>query len=122
MEEKIREYIESLTNEEKRNLWNAYCYADDRTDNIVYDMSEFNEINEGKTPLDIALNICYGDFVATDNYFWFNGYASFESSDHIDDDNCPFYLDELVWYIIENGDSLMDSNIEEILEEDNEEE
>lgn len=122
MEEKIKEYVESLTNEEKRSLWNEYCNADNRADDWIYNMSEFDDINEGKTPSDIALNICYGDFRATDNYFWFDGYGNFESSDCIDNDSSPFYVDELVDYIIENDNDLYDDNIREILEEEDEEE
>lgn len=118
MKEKIREYIESLTNEEKRNLWNEYCNDSNRTDDWIYDMLEFDDINEGKTPSDIALSICYGDFRATDNYFWFDGYGNFESSDWIDDNSCPFCIDELIDYIIENDNDLYDDNIREILEEE----
>lgn len=122
MEEKIREYIESLTNEEKRSLWNEYCNADNRTDDWIYNMSEFDDINEGRMPSDIALSICYGDFRAIDDYFWFNGYANFESSNWIDDDSSPFYINELISYIIENDNDLYDDNIREILEGEEEEE
>ena len=119
MEAKIREYIESLDSDERKDLWNEYCNASSRTDDWIYSMAEFDDINFGKTPTDIAQCIAFGDFRITDQYFWFDGYANFASCDWIDDDSeSPFYTEELVDFIIEEDDDLNDESIREILDED----
>ena len=122
MKEKIRELIENMSNGELRWLWNEYCNKDNRTEDWIYDMSEFDEINKGRMPSDIALSICYGNFNPNDYYFWFDGYGNFESSDFIESKDSPFYIEELISYIIESKDFLMNDDIAEILAEEEDEE
>ena len=123
MEERIKEIIEEMGNEDVRNLWNEYCSNDNRMDDWIYDMSEFDEQCSGMTPTEVGQSIWYGDFRINDSYFCYNGYENFDSFDFIvNEENSPFYIDELVNYIIENEDSLMNDDIAEILAEEGEEE
>lgn len=123
MEEKIRELIDGMGNEDLRNLWNEYCDSANRMDDWIYDMSEFDEQCSGMTPTKVVQSVLCGDFRTNDNYFCYNGYANFESFDFVaDGKNSPFYIDELIDYIIENEDSLMNDDIAEILAEEEDEE
>lgn len=122
MEEKIRELIEEMENEDARNLWNEYCSNGNRMDDWIYDMSEFDEQCYGMTPTEVTQSVLCGDFRINDNYFCYNGYANFDSFDFVaDGENSPFYIDELIDYIIENEDSLMNDDIAEILAEEEDE-
>ena len=123
LEEKIREAIENLSNDEAVSLWNEYCSEDGRMDDYIYSMNEFDEIMGDMTPLDVARTCFYGDFCPADDYFWFNGYANLESSDFPSmDDKSPFYAKELATWIIKNENALYCDEIQEILDEDDEEE
>lgn len=123
LEEKVREAIENLSNDEAVSLWNEYCSEDGRMDDYIYSMNEFDEIMGDMTPLDVARTCFYGDFCPADDYFWFNGYANLESSDFPSmDDKSPFYAKELATWIIKNENALYCDEIQEILDEDDEEE
>ena len=122
MEEKIKEIIEEMSTEDKVALWNEYCDSVNRTDDWIYSMGEFDEIMNGREPWDIVRTCYFGDFNPTHEYFWFNGYANLESDDWIDGEKSPFYIDELVDYIIENEEDFGNDEIEEVLEGEEEEE
>ena len=123
LEEKVREAIENLSNDEAVSLWDEYCSEDGRMDDYIYSMNEFDEIMGDMTPLDVARTCFYGDFCPADDYFWFNGYANLESSDFPSmDDKSPFYAKELATWIIKNENALYCDEIQEILDEDDEEE
>lgn len=123
LEEKVREAIENLSNDEAVSLWNEYCSEDGRMDDYIYSMNEFDEIMGNMTPLDVARTCYYGEFCPADDYFWFNGYANLESSDFPSmDDKSPFYAKELATWIIKNENALYCDEIQEILDEDDEEE
>ena len=83
---------------------------------------EVNEIMSGKEPWDIVRTCYFGDFNPTHEYFWFNGYANLESDYDIDGEKSPFYIDELVDYIVENEEDFENDDIAEVLEGEEEEE
>ena len=122
MEERIKEIIEEMSTEDKIALWNEYCDSANRTDDWIYSMEEFDEQCSGMTPTEIAQSILYGDFRINDNYFWFNGYANLESDNWIEGEKSPFYIDELVDYIVENEEDFGNDDIAEVLEGEEEEE
>ena len=102
MEERIKEIIEEMSTEDKIALWNEYCDSSNRADDWIYSMEEFDEIMNEREPWDIVRTCYFGDFNPTHEYFWFNGYANLESDYDIDGEKSPFYIDELVDYIVEN--------------------
>ena len=81
-------------------------------------MEEFDEIMDGMPPWNIATKIFYGDFRPNDNYFKFDGYANLESFDYISDE---VDLEEIADYIVDNDEDFDNSDIREILGEDDEE-
>ena len=122
MEERIKEIIEEMSTEDKIALWNEYCDSVNKFDDRIYSMEEFDEIMNGREPWDIVRTCYFGDFNPTHEYFWFNGYANLESDYDIDGEKSPFYIDELIDYIVENEEDFGNDEIAEVLEGEEEEE
>ena len=123
LEEKVRETIENMGNAEAVDIWNNYCEACNLCDDVIYGMSEFDEVMEHESPWRIARACCYGDFCAAHEWFWFNSYGNLESSDFpIIDGDSPFSLNNVVDYIVENNDPLHNDEVQEILDEEDEDE
>lgn len=118
IKERIIEAIENLSSDEAVSLWNEYCSEDNRMDDYIYSMNEFDEIMGDMKPWDVARTCFYGDFCPAHDYFWFNGYANLESSDFPSmDDKSPFYAKEIAEWIVNNDDSLGNDEIQDILNE-----
>ena len=80
--EAIKNIIEDMDESDAVALHNEYCYETNNYDDEIIEMERFDEICEGMTPSDIANHIFYGDFNPNHDYFHFNGYGNFESTDY----------------------------------------
>ena len=80
--EAIKNIIEGMDESDAVALHNEYCYETNNYDDEIIDMERFDEICEGMTPSDIANHIFYGDFNPNHDYFHYNGYGNFESTDY----------------------------------------
>ena len=80
--EAIRSIIEDMDDSDAIALHNEYCYETNNYDDEIIEMERFDEICEGMTPSDIVNHIFYGDFNPNHDYFHFNGYGNFESTDY----------------------------------------
>lgn len=112
--DEVKEFLENLTDEELKAIWNEYCERNNYYDNIIYNMYEFDDIMQNETPEGIALKIFYGDFKITDDYFMFDGYNNLKSG-YADE---FIYFDELADYICRNEDSLNNDELKDFLEEE----
>ncbi len=118
IQEKLAAYIGDMPEDKAISLHNEYCEHDHKYDDHIYDMDEFDEIIGECLPSDIARMCYYEDFCPADSYFWYNGYGNLVSGDcPMTDDNSPFYVSDIVKYIVNNDDDLRDEGIREILEE-----
>ena len=117
--EMIKDLLENMSESQLYIIVNEYFDKTNYYDDRIYDMDEFDEIMSGMSPSDIATKIFYGDFRPNDNYFKFDGYANLESFDYISDE---VDLEEIADYIVDNDEDFDDSDIREILDEENEEE
>ena len=79
--EAIKNIIENMDDSDAVALHNEYCYETNDYDDEIIEMERFDEICEGMTPSDIARGIVYGDFNPNHDYFHYNGYGNFESTD-----------------------------------------
>ena len=123
LEEKVREAIDGMQTPDVIGMWTEYCISCNMQDDIIYDMSDFDEVMEHESPWRIARACCYGDFCAAHDYFWFNSYGNLESCDFpIIDESSPLSVDCVVAHIVKNNDSLWNDEIQEILDEKDEEE
>lgn len=78
--EAIRSIIEDMNDSDAISLHNEYCYETNDYDDEIIEMERFDEICDGMTPSEIARSIVYGDFNPNHDYFHFNGYGNFEST------------------------------------------
>ena len=124
--EAIKNIIEDMDESDAVALHNEWCYETNDYDDEIIEMERFDEICEGMTPSDIANHIAYGDFNPNHDYFHYNGYGNFESTDcptdwiypgdiarEVVDRECAFENDE----IQEEIDSWSEENDEEDEEE-----
>lgn len=129
MNEKILNAIKTMDDSSIVSLWNEYCYNTNNYDDEIMDAYAFEEYARGCDPMELLNRMYFGhdEFDESSsanpnrNYFCFNGYANIISFDYIYNSyNDKFYnmdIDALVDYIIDNEDSLNNSDIEEILDE-----
>ena len=114
----IKDLLENMSESKLFTIYNEYLDKTEYYDDRIYDMEEFDEIMSGMSPSDIALKIFYGDFRPNDHYFKFDGCANFQSFDYISDE---VDLEEIADYIVDNDEDFDNSDIREILDEENEE-
>ena len=115
----VREYLDSLSDSEKVDIWNEYADAVNNPDDRIYNMDEFDEIFSNTKPWEIARACFYSRrFNPSDSRTWFNGYGNTESADYISDhdDRSPIDLDEVAEYIVSNDDELFNGDIRAILD------
>ena len=117
--EMIKNWLENMSESQLYTNCNEYFDKTGYFDDRIYDMEEFDEMMSGVSPWNIATKIFYGDFRPNDNYFKFDGYANLQSFDYISDE---VDLEEIADYIIDNDEDFDNSDIREILNEENEEE
>ena len=77
----IKNIIEDMDDSDAIALHNEWCYKTNNYDDEIIEMERFDEICEGMTPSEIARSIVYGDFNPNHDYFHYNGYGNFESTD-----------------------------------------
>ena len=80
--EAIKNIIEDMDDSDAVALHNEYCYETNNYDDEIIEMERFDEICEGMTPIEIANHIFYGDFNPNHEYFHYNGYGNFESTNY----------------------------------------
>lgn len=85
------------------SLWNDYCDKHRCDDDIITDMSLFDDLFREMSPLDIVRRVKYGDFRPDDDYFGFNGYGNLISFNDLSDYG-PFSYGVLAEYLVDNGD------------------
>lgn len=116
--EMIKDLLENMSESQLYIIANEYFDKTEYFDDRIYNMDEFDEIMSGMSPSDIALKIFYGDFRPNDHYFKFDGCANFQSFDYI---SVEVDLEEIADYIVDNDEDFDNSDIREILGEDDEE-
>ena len=116
--ELVKEILDNMSESDLFWLYKEYVCQAQLYDDEIFDMNEFDEIMCASTPTDIALKIFYGDFRPNDNYFKFDGCANLQSFDYISDE---VDLEEIADYIVDNDEDFDNSDIREILGEDDEE-
>ena len=124
--EAIKNIIEDMDDSDAVALHNEYCYETNDYDDEIIEMERFDEICEGMTPSDIANHIFYGDFNPNHDYFHYNGYGNFESTDYPTD---WIYPGDIAREVVDRECSFENDEIQEEIdswseddEEDSEEE
>ena len=117
--EALEDYISNLDTADLIALWNQYVSEANRMDDYIYSMNSFDEMHDGMKPWGIARAAYYsGHFCPADDWYWYNGYGNLVSSDWPEHEEAsPYYLDEIIDYIIDNKDDLGNSDIRALLDE-----
>ena len=103
--DEIKEILEDLDNYELLRIWNEFANYD-----TVFTSEEFDEICSGMTPTEIAMKSFCGDFNPNHDFWTFNGYENFKSSDYLTD---LIYLDDLADDICDNYNTYDNEELEE---------
>ena len=111
--QKIIEVLEEMATDELIAVYNEYADIN-RYEKILH--NDIDEILCGCTPLEVyrALDSCWNP---TDDYAIFNGYGMLESFSECDVLDY-IYIDEIADHIINNEDDLNNSDIQDILDDD----
>ena len=116
--ETIKNIIEDMDDSDAVAFHNEYCYETNDYDDEIIEMERFDEICEGMTPSDIARGIFYGDFKPNHDYFHFNGYGNFESTNYPTD---WIYPVDIAREIVDCEESFGNDEIQEEINSWNEE-
>lgn len=116
MREKLQECIENMTDSELFEVWNGYCLNNHYDDDLLISMADFDERLEGESPSEIIGLITDNDFNVNDDYFKHTIYG-LESFNTVSD---AVYIDDLINYIIRTEESFNNSDIQDILSEEEE--
>lgn len=113
---KVQAILDEMKTEDLIDAWNDRCDTTGNAEEHIYLMSEFDNFAGGLAPSDIVGCLACDSFDSSDWYFvddGINGVRSFDDVYDIIDD------DELIDYIMEYG-TFLDSDIEDIIDEDDE--
>lgn len=113
----IKSIIACMGESDAVALHNEYCYENNNYDDEIIEMERFDEICEGMTPSDIARSIFYGDFNPNHDYFHFNGYGNFESTDRPTD---WIYPGDIAREVVDRECSFENNEIQEEIDSWNE--
>ena len=116
--EAIKNIIACMGESDAVALHNEYCYETNDYDDEIIEMERFDEICEGMTPSDIARSIFYGDFNLNHEYFHFNGYGNFESTNYPTD---WIYPGDIAREVVDREESFRNDEIQEEIDSWNEE-
>ena len=118
--ELILEVLEGLRDIELLSVHREYLNEINGYDDEIYTLDDLDMIVEGQDDYWLLCRAFYGDFNPTADYFKFDGYGniksifSYELSSYID-------MEDIAEYCVDNGKSLYNDEIQEILDSEDEE-
>lgn len=115
----LQDYFDNLDTADLVSLWNRYTDEANRMDDYIYSMNDFDEMHDGMKPWDIVRAAYYsGKFCPAHDWYWYNAYGNLVSSDWPEmEGDSPYYLDEIIDYIIDEDNDLGNSDIRALLDE-----
>ena len=76
---KLQAVVNGLSLDDAVTLYNAVCYECNYPDNMIYSISELDDLLCGLTPSKIVRLVSYGDFSYGYEYFTYDGYGNLKS-------------------------------------------
>lgn len=110
--------LNGMSNKDAVAIYNTYCIECGSMDDYIWENDEY-EINEyfgDDSPYEVLCRTGYGDYHISHDYFRMDGYGNVRSFNNIHSDVSPFYADELADFIIDNDNSLDNSDVETLLD------
>lgn len=127
----IMDVLKSMDAGELVSVWNEYCNLNNRFDDLVYDMADFNDVYYNVEPEEIARRCFYGhdeygdesSFNPNRAWFYFNGYGNPVSVEYLGWNNYAdkfmgdcIDADELAIWAASHQDGLYNDDITEAIE------
>lgn len=113
--EEIQKVLESrLMSSEIINIHNSICVKNGDSDNMIWDMVDFNEMLNNYEPIEIV-NMLDSDFNTSAPYFFFDGYGHVHSMWTYWDEDCPIDTNEMAWEIVRQFNDFGYQDIADIL-------
>lgn len=97
----ICEIVMGFESEKIYQLNATYCEIMDYCDDHIYEMDLFNDIMQGREPLEIV-NSVNNDFNINHEYFYFDGYGNISSKNYLDYNDLPEFCINVAETILEN--------------------
>lgn len=115
----IEEILDNLGDNDIVDVNNAYqdCINGDK---YIYSTDDFDDLMSGQSPTEIANRVAFGDYNPYHMWFWFNGYGNIVSGDYPDRAD-GWFASDISEYAVENDEDFGNSDIREILDENEEE-
>lgn len=76
---KLQAVVDGLRLDDAVTLYNAVCYECNYPDNMIYSISELDDLLCDLTPSEIVRLVSYGDFDYDYKYFTYDGYGNLKS-------------------------------------------
>ena len=111
--EKLVDYINSMSVDEKIALHNTYCDAANCMDDCIYEMNDLEVVLDGVDKWELVRMIRFGDFDFMKDFWSLNGYGNLVSYYAWE---LPIYASDIADYVLLRNDSLDDDEIQEILD------
>ena len=115
--QKIVDYINGMSVEDKIALHNTYCDAANCMDDCIYTMDDLEDVLDGVDKWKLVDMIRFGDFDFMKEFWGFNGYGNLVSYNAWE---LPVYAGDMADFILLKEDSLGDDEIQYILDEEEE--
>ena len=115
-EEQLRDLFDEMDDVDFINLHNEMAREDG--DNMIYDMSDIDEIfniQKGYAISDVLRDLD-PDFDYYQEYFTIDDHQNIKSFDSILDPNCPADRDEMIRYIVDTGFAFGNDAIQELID------
>lgn len=115
--QKLVDYINSMDTDEKIALHNTYCDAANCMDDCIYTMDDMEDVLDGVDKWELVRMLRFGNFDFMEDFWGFNGYGNLDSYNEWE---LPIFAEDIADYILQNEDDLSNSELAEILEDDDE--
>lgn len=76
---KLKAIVDGLSLDDTVILYNAVCYELNYPDDMIYSISELDDLLCGLSPSEIVRLVSYGNFSYDYEYFTYNGYGNLKS-------------------------------------------
>lgn len=76
---KLQAIVDGLSLDDAVSLFNAVCYECNYPDDMIYSISELDDLLCDLTPSEIVRTVSYGDFNYDYEYFTYDGYGNLKS-------------------------------------------
>jgi len=117
LKQKIQDALNGMSENERIEIYNDGCEYFNCTDNMIFPMCEFDELEGDRPFLEIYVDIATDDFNVYDDYYYQDVYGWYHSFDNIEDTEFDNVFDDLIDSAINEEYDFKNPKIAEVYEE-----